>query len=125
MAQQRSVANAPPAGQSGGKLTWERADVDLAVAFYRGVSPRADRILDCWMDATGRVDADSTAAAAGLDGPYGVAGVFPRWARPSVRLNVELPFEHFAGDSDTPTSYQMLPAAKPLFIAARDKVGAR
>jgi hypothetical protein len=120
-----TVANASPSAHSGGKLTWDQADVDLAIAFYRGISPRADRILDCWMDATDRVEAETTAAAAGLDGPYGVAGCLSSVGKASARLNVELPFEHFAGDNDKPSSYQMLSAAKPLFIAARNKVGAR
>ncbi len=108
-----------------GPLTWDRADVCLAISFYRGISPRAVKILDCWMDASDRVDAATTAAAAGLDGPYGVAGCLSSVGKASNRLNVELPFHHDPGNDDHPTTYRMLASAIPLFHSARSTVGAR
>jgi hypothetical protein len=114
---------APVPGNGIGLQRWENAQVDLADAFYRAVSRRAKMILDCWMDATGPVDADATARAAGLDGPYGVAGCLSSVGKASARLKVELPFEHFPGDGDTPTTYRMLPTALSLFRSARAKAG--
>lgn len=118
-----TVPGAPGAGDR--YLRWEEADPDLAVAYYRAVSPKAARILNCWMDATELVDADATAKAGGLEGPYHVAGCLSSLGKASSRLNVELPFEHFPGEGGTPSRYRMLPAAAALFRAARDRVGAR
>lgn len=116
-------SGAPVSGNGTGLQRWENAEGALAASFYRAVSPRAKLILDCWMDATGPVDADATARAAGLDGPYGVAGCLSSVGKASARLKVELPFEHFPGEGDTPTTYRILPTALSLFRSARAKAG--
>jgi hypothetical protein len=83
----------------------------------RGASPGAPR--------RGELDADETASAAGLDGPYGVAGSLSSLGKAAIGLNVELPFEHTPGADGRLATYRMLTTAKPHFLAARKTVQAR
>jgi hypothetical protein len=105
------------------RATWDDNDIAAAIKFYEGVSPKAAKILDFWMDAPGEwVSGQVTAEAAGLNGAYGVAGSLSSVGKAAARLARELPFEWKAGEPGASGSYRMISPVADLFRQARGQL---
>ena len=103
---------------------WGPDDIADATAFYASISPTARRILSAWASRSGQwLDAVRTAEEVGVNGPKGVAGSLSSVGKAANRMSRALPFEHEAGEGDTPGRYRMAPLVAELFRNAAKEAG--
>ncbi|MCW3035605.1 MAG: hypothetical protein JWM17_917, partial [Actinobacteria bacterium] len=102
----------------GGLSAWKEGDIAEARTFLGSISEKASAIISLWLDSPKGewVSAEASAAAAGLDGAYGVAGSLSSVGRAMKKVGRERPFEHRAGEV---AAYRISEPVRTLFRKAR------
>jgi hypothetical protein len=102
-------------------LEWKEGDIAEARTFLGSISDKASAIIDLWLDSPKGewVSADASAAAAGLDGAYGVAGSLSSVGRAMKKVGRERPFEHRGGEV---AYYRISEPVRTLFRKARAEI---